>query len=415
LYLDYEGSPCEADDQFEAYERAVMEKLSKTVTDFRFNALEHCHKNNFAPIMVAMQNVEKFMFARGFIYLEKSNLDVMKLEALNFNFMADLKYLKIRYYHDDIFKLVRQSRNLDTFVYSCKGNLLANRWEELLNFLAQQKKLEHLKLFNHYSFNFVMEDWPMMPFKLKSFRIDDPNLKEASFEFLTQQDQLEFLAVPASLNNLRQFHIELKMFLAMPKLKKLELKFIFFRFNGTFPDWFLENLQNKTIKTLIIRSCPMNILLPIINLCQAVEKIILYDREFYDLSEMSWNVINKIHAHAYHWPHIKMFYAPPNIPNSDQLESNIIDCFEKGRWKGIHLLRIGSTKWRENHPNFQLSFQFCKYLIDLVEMADLIIQKLELFNVHDCDELRAYLDKLKPLTLDNIKLHYKAMMPVDNK
>jgi len=405
--------PYEIDDKLDDYKIDIMEKLSQTVTDFEYYLKQTYQGNNLARTMFAMQNVEKFEFVSFSIDNDfvEIDLEVKKLEALNFNFMRNLKHLKIQYFSADVLQLFRECRNLDTFVYRNddsddeSDNHSEYQWKNIVNFIAQQKKLEYLEL--RVDFTFGEEDLIFPMFKLKTFKMCNGSYEGASFKFLAQQDQLEFLTVIARMNDLLRFHEELKMIFAMPKLKDLELQFGDESYSATFPKWFLDNLQNKTIKKLHLHIPPKEFIAPIVNSLRAVEEIILYGGICsVDLSEMPWNIINKIYAR----PHQRLgiYYAPTNILNPEQIENNIIDCFEKGRWKKLKQLCIGNSEWPENPHNFQLSFKFCKYLIDLVD--NLKIDKLYLHSVHDCNELQALRSTLKPSTLSKIKFHYKLQV-----
>jgi len=65
-------------------------------------------------------------------------------------------------------------------------------------------------------------------------------------------------------------------------------------------------------------------------------------------------------------------------------------------------IRIGHSNWLHHREEFQLTFEFCKHLIDKLSS----LETLELYNVHDCyDELQAYLTEHKPKGLMTTKLH----------
>jgi len=58
---------------------------------------------------------------------------------------------------------------------------------------------------------------------------------------------------------------------------------------------------------------------------------------------------------------------------------------------------IGHPGWLQHHENFQLSFEFCKSIIDLQPY----LRSLELYNVQDCyQELKAYIADHMPTKMD---------------
>jgi len=164
-----------------------------------------------------------------------------------------------------------------------------------------------------------------------------------------------------------------------------------------FPDWFFENLHNKSIRNLKLK--PHVNLFCIASSLDAIETIEIDDRtEAYDWSMLRLDVMDKM-LDLNCW---ELVYSPPNIPDREQLERIFTKKCQQKPWYKTCRLKIGHPQWLQHRHEFQLTFEFCKMLVDTLRN----LRNLELYNVHDCyEELQAYLREHKPKELEKVVLN----------
>jgi len=377
---------------------AIVDAIGKTINECE---LEILRSSFFTRTLLAVQNVEKF-FLNNCAYLNPA--DFRQLENQNFNFMAKVNHFKLFCrYHDgfSILKLFRECKDLESLEF--RTHDITNADKQIIdNFIAQQNQLKSLKLDIAY-YAPTSLNWPAFRFKLKSLELHKFYMPEFVPELFIQQDQLESFAIINSfchchINSAQQFCDAMKAILRLPKLKKLE---VLVEHNeercSELPECFFSDLYNNTIEELNIVLCGNFI--RIANSLQAVKKIRYREVEI-DLSALRLDVIAKVHFSS----NGNIIYSPPEVPpDREELESAFTKLFcNRKRSDPIKQIHFGHPDWLRHHQEFQLTFGFCKHLIEKSPQ----LRSLVLFNVHDCyDELRAYLIDNKPASLIEIKLN----------
>jgi len=409
---------CEIGQQIEIIRIEIVKAIGKSITEFELNVQFEMSVEDFQRILMSVPNVKKFsleyldedsygeMFDLGVL----SETQLQHLEQQNFNFMATVTELNISDCDANVLQWFRDCRELKSFVF-CPSTTFNEQNEKINHFLAQQESLKRLAM------SFFEEDkptpilnlanWTTFSFKLTSLNIAYIVLPASATEFIKQQDQLESLEFTIGLSDLltyvQQLHNLIKAIFALPKLNFLSIagEFSLDHEDQSLPDWFFYDLHNDTIKELQLRlDPPFKSFTRLANSVLQAEKISIESHDCVaNVSGLQLDVIKKLDVRS-----AGFLYSPPNIPDREKFEESFTTFMSKNELS--YGICIGHPNWLHHRRQFQLSFEFCKMLVDKMHH----FKGIELYNVHDShDELQEYLGAKVDATLyfqpNIIKLH----------
>jgi len=362
--------------------------------------------NDFLQFLMSFPNATKYTlnycrpdFTDGGVELAQ------RLRNGELEFMKIVEELHINTFHGIILKAFSSCSKVKRFTLTNACTFQSGRIQN--EFLNRQTQLEHLKI--GYTISIDFADWLMFNFRLKSLDIVCKKVEyNAAHLFFEQQNKLELLrilirydvyedAVQAERERVKLYNT-IESIWRLPKLKNLEIDFGHFNYRQQpgLPETFFDGLpRNNTIQSITVKE-PCKNVVRLFNFMDAVKEIEIHDTASHlNLSDLRLDVIAKITVFS----EDQLIYSPEEVPENRVEFERIFDQLLQPKYLFLKAICIGHPSWLRHQDEFQLSFEFCKNLMNAVPK----LKQLKLYSVHP--DFAAYLDANKPKSLESIELH----------